>query len=624
MAGLLTDDIDMDDLFESTSSEDLDFSHTGDYQDEYIGAEGPHGLGVDDSSDPGNPLTWDAFDTGFPPLEGLDTVIQNPQVDPDDVAQQLEQLAAEDDNVAITWPNVHPVAMVSPISSTLYSMNYNLADFLQIWASQRRGDHLGPLGNQVLGKERGRIPWRRKVEAQCDTHLTHVQYADLEGDQCDFQGIDWEDLGVTRRDARERRLLTYKNYVNMENSDRWHPQLPDIIIPRTESFFRFRRMDIRRNITLSHFQLRNILACSSRSHAFYTGSDVVHMFNPLSGEGKPVLKFEESQGAHFSTLAADHGVVVGGGFSGEYIFRRIDSGEDEKTACHEGIITTNYQSGITNHVQIHLSRRSSSPQAAFSSNDHRFRVLDLETETFVSEEAFPYALNCSVLSPDRRLRVVVGDHDEVLITAAESTRGSGQPEILQTLSGHRDFGFACDWADDGWTVATGFQDKAVKIWDARRFTDSKGDATPVCTLRAEMASVRSLRFSPIGSGKPVLVAAEEADFINIIDAQTFRSKQTVDFFGEIGGISFTNDGQDLMVLCCDRMRPGLIQLERCGLGAETSWDPYEEPLRSRDSMWRRSPHFDWPQSIFNEKKRFIESESKRRRKAVGLDAVEPF
>ncbi len=35
----------------------------------------------------------------------------------------------------------------------------------------------------------------------------------------------------------------------------------------------------------------------------------------------------------------------------------------------------------------------------------------------------------------------------------------------------------------------------------------------------------------------------EADFVNVIDAQTFDSKQTFDVFGEIGGASFTDDGR---------------------------------------------------------------------------------
>jgi WD40 repeat protein len=393
-----------------------------------------------------------------------------------------------------------------------------------------------------------------------------------------------------------------------------------------DSFFRFRRMDIRRNTHLSHFQLRNVLAATTRTQMFYTGSGVVHRFNPVSGEAKTVIRLPEAPHTQISTLAAGHGVLVAGGFNGEYMLRPVDGdGEDDLSRSCDGILTS-HQSGITNHVQVSLSRQSRSPRAAFASNDQVFRVLDIETKTYVSEEAFAVPINCSAISPDRRLRVMVGDSNKVLITTAESTLGSGRPEILQQLEGHRDFGFACDWADDGWTVATGFQDRLVNIWDARRWTDSSGRAMPVETIRTEMAGVRSLHFSPIGSGKRVLVATEEADFLNIIDAQTFRSKQTIDIFGEIGGTTFTNDGQDLVVLCTDRVRGGLIQLERCSLGAEASWDPDEIPgsLPSRELLGQRGRTFDWPRNHHNEWKMVGESQTRRRRKAASVDTLEPF
>ena len=338
------------------------------------------------------------------------------------------------------------------------------------------------------------------------------------------------------------------------------------------------------------------------------------------------MKLSDAPASQVTALAADHGVLVAGGFGGEYTLRHLDWGESEKTACHEGVITNN-MSGITNHVKVHQARTSSAPLAAFASNDHFFRVLDINTETWLSREKFDFALNCTAVSPDRRLRVMVGDSLNVIITAAESRLSGGKPEILHKLPGHRDYGFACDWADDGWTIATAFQDKSVKIWDARRFTDNSGNSVPVCTISSEMAGVRSLRFSPIGSGKRVLVAAEEADFINIIDAQTFQSKQTVDVFGELGGISFTNGGQDLMVLCCDRTRGGILQLERCGAGNEDEvmWSSEEEQFGQRNYQRRRGAStYDWPRSMFTEEKRVKESASRRRWKAAAQVDLEPF
>lgn len=296
--------------------------------------------------------------------------------------------------------------------------------------------------------------------------------------------------------------------------------------------------------------------------------------NPVSGKTELFLNNSDvtGLGAVISTLDANHGVLMAGTFNGEYYLKNLYT--EDKKCYSDGQITPNL-AGITNHIQIHRPRRSGSPIAAISSNDDGFRVMDLATEKFLLQTRYQYALNCTNISPDGRLRAMVGDDFKVLITDADT----GQ--IQQELAGHRDFGFSCDWSDDGWTVATGFQDKGVKIWDARRWCDSRGISTPICTIRSEMAGVRNLRFSPVGSGKRVLVAAEEADFVNIIDAQRFKTKQTVDVFGEIGGIAFTNGGQDLNVLLSDRNRGGLLQLERCGGGPEPffgkSWQRFTDP-----------------------------------------------
>ncbi|KAL2158544.1 hypothetical protein VTH06DRAFT_4311 [Thermothelomyces fergusii] len=498
----------------------------------------------------------------------------------------------------------HPLSFSNPNPLTIGPSNLCLVDFLHHWARQSR---------ILQGAARGSCPWPARVNKLLSLEDESVEYDDLEGDQCDLQGIDWEDIGVSRRDARERRLLTYSNYMNIAGSDRWTPDLPDVDLPRRDNFFRFRRLDVRRNVHLSHFQLRNVLASTSRSRVFYPAIGSVQQFNPMSGHGRPVMELSDAPHSQVSSLAAGHGVLVAGSFDGQYLLRHLDSGEPDKTACHEGVIT-NYASGITNHVAVYQARTSTTPLAAFASNDKRFRVLDLAAETWLSEEVHEFAPNCTALSPDGRLRVLVGDSLDVLITAAEPTRPNGQPDILRRLSGHRDYGFACDWADDGWTIATGFQDKTVKIWDARRFTDSSGNALSVCTIRSEMVGVRSLRFSPIGSGKRVLVAAEEADFINIIDAQTFRSKQTIDVFSELGGISFENGGQDLLVLCCDPARGGILQLERCGQRDESTWGSDSEDSR------------DWPQSVFTEERRSRKGWYRMRGKAAAAAHVDldPF
>ena len=389
-------------------------------------------------------------------------------------------------------------------------------------------------------------------------------------------------------------------------------------------------MDFDHSVHLSHFQLRNLLSCASRDHIFYAGRSIVHHYTPTRSPGssgltsvamdltnpavQPLHAFSGG-GVQISTLTVAHDILVAGGFSGEYGMVNLRAPKETKHT--EGIIT-HHLNGITNHVQVHLPRNSSSPVAAFASNDMSMRVLDISTNKFIAEHKYEHAINCTAISPDQRLRALVGDNRNVMICNAETG------EILQDLEGHRDFGFACDWADDGWTVATGNQDMQVKIWDARKWTSSSGLAYPVATIAAEMAGVRKLKFSPLGSGKRVLIAAEPADFVNVIDAETFSSKQTLHFFGEIGGMDFTNDGQDLIVANCDNMRGGIMEFERCNLAAEATHDvdEHEDYVVGRHRT-RRERGYDWKNSdeeiVRHTKSRGTEMQRGRRAAILGTD-----
>ncbi|KAK2026117.1 WD domain-containing protein [Colletotrichum zoysiae] len=536
------------------------------------------GHGFLDPAGPQHPTPLDT--TPFHPMLHVGNIEEDD--DDDDVfypsvAEQLQQFqAATVDEEEAAWQATGPPAISNPISSTLGPENPGLTDFLKDWAWRNRYQSRGP------------SPGIIQISEQAARQITRVRYSELQGNRCDAQGINWEELGVTRKNARERRSLDYKNYTNRTDSDIWAPHLPDRIIRNTEDFFRFRRMDIRQNVHLAHFQLRNILACAGRSHAFYPGLGAVHQINPVSGESEVAMDLSDMIGVQISTLDSNCGVLIAGTFNGEYCMRNIHSQDKKYT---EGQIT-NHISGITNHLQIHQSRNSSAPMAAFASNDQGFRIMDVATEKFILDTQYGCPINCSALSADRRLRVMVGDNYNVLIASADTG------EILQELEGHRDFGFACDWSDNGWTVATGFQDMSVKLWDARMWTNSDGTSKPLTTIRSEMAG---------------------ADYVNIIDIQTLAHKQTFDIFGEIGGVEFTNDGQDLNILCMDRTRGGLIQLERCDVGYGANYEYAHQPA-PLDPWWRSSqsgiltdPEMHRPKTM-----------SKRERSTACFDDLEPF
>ncbi|KAI9684135.1 MAG: hypothetical protein M1829_003405 [Trizodia sp. TS-e1964] len=389
----------------------------------------------------------------------------------------------------------------------------------------------------------------------------YIRPRDLQNSTRDIQGIDWPRLGVTQERGREMRRQLYQNYMSLRQPQQEEP-LARYLRDR-ETYFRFRQTDLSNIAHLSHFQLRNVISATSRCDVYYAAkSEIVHV-NPTTGKSRTIMECE-SNSSHFSgktkisTMTAAHGILVAGGFYGEYSMTRLDYGS--KTDLVEGMVTTN-ENGITNHVHTILSRSSGLPLAVFSSNDNKIRTLDCTTNRFISTHEFDWPVNCTATSPDGRLQVIVGDHTGIAITEAHSGH------TLHTLSGHSDFGFACDWADDGYHIATGNQDKQVRIYDARNFS------APLAILHAELAGVRSLRFSPVGSGKRVLLMAEPADYVHVVDAHLFNSEQLLPMFGEIGGVAMSPSGDEIFIANTDRRVGGIIEYER---------------VRTRDTTKRRN------------------------------------
>ncbi|KAI1208890.1 YVTN repeat-like/Quino protein amine dehydrogenase [Annulohypoxylon truncatum] len=510
-----------------------------------------------------------------PPIDASDVIAPPPPIAAIPPLPEVQDL---EDDVDPANAGLHPMALSNANPMSLGPENPHVMQFLELWEWSNQAD--------ITLRANSPVPLFREIRRLARECPPRVEYKELRGDDYDFQGISWRKLGVTRNIARRRRMATFHNYVNRSASDVWHKGSSDRLLPPVENYFRYKSMDIRRDVRLLHFQLRNILGVASRTRIFYPSFTTVKEHDPTTGKDKTAMRFENQTGACVSTLTANEDILIAGGFYGTYQYRNLNSklGVDS----HEGQLT-NHNSGITNHVQLHSSRHSSTPLAAFASNDFGFRMVDLSMNKITSEIMYDFAMNCSALSPDMRLRVIVGDHENVLITDAESG------EILQNLEGHKDFGFACDWAPDGWTVATGNQDKTIRIWDARKWKNSNGEAQSIAVVRSEMAGARSLRFSPLGSGKRILVAAEEADFVTLVDAQTFSTRQTFDIFGELGGVAFANGGHDLIALSCDLSRGGVMHLERCDAGAEDTFS-YADRGHLEDVPWWWTPGYDWMQS----------------------------
>jgi len=496
----------------------------------------------------------------------------------------------------------------------------------------------------------------------------------------DFQGIHWSRFQTTKEVAREVRRRTYTNHVNEVDIPTYYTsslvsnpgafgsrfykmKFSNETMPSTDRHFDFRETNMKFKSYVSHFQLRHSLSASSKNALFHTlkpeiGFDYgayvpldkyidakISCFNPETSTSECVMDFSKrvdinsSRLFRPSTLNAGNGVLVVGSFEGTYAMKSLSATFEAKPTM--GVVTESGPEGSTNHIQNYPDRRSGLPQVAISSNDRTIRILDCTTNKFVGVQHYPYAVNCSTISPDGRLRLLVGDDCLPIVANAETG------EEITRLQGHTNFGFACDWAQDGVTMATGHQDGFVRVWDARNLSQSTH------SIPMEMAGSRTLQFSPVGSGKRVLVIAEPGDFVHIVDAQTFQSKQVIEFFGDISGISMPPDGSSLYIANNDPRYGGLMEFERSwGSSVRDFQPPRKRPARGideeywtamkgisslvdsenrRDGMERpnlaerwlgfntwRSPTFDWlPDEDLDDDPRVVRSRAHRNRHGLG-------
>ena len=411
-------------------------------------------------------------------------------------------------------------------------------------------------------------------------------------EQCDYQGIHWSWFQTTKQEAREVRRMTYRNLRNLGPPDQefatkaFKARFPGAVLPSSDCYFRFNEMDTIRRPDFSHLQLRHNLSATSKNAIFYANRPSRHdfvptpdswrsqhrtivCFNPETGTERCAMDVKKRHNkddpkiSNVHTLTAGNGVLVAGSFEGVYAMKSLSA--DFESAPVTGTIAAG-DDVSTNHIHTHLDRQSGLPRVVFDSNDRTLRILDCATSKWVACHKYIYQVNCSTTSPDGRLRLLNGDSCEPIVANAET----GEP--LAKLPGHTDFGFACDWAPDGITMATGHQDGLVQVWDARKLSQS------VQTIAMEQAGCRSLQFSPLGSGKRVLVLAEPADFVHVVDAQTFESRQTIDFFGEISGISMLPDGSKLYIANADAKYGGIMEFERSWNGSKYD----RRPLRVQD------------------------------------------
>ncbi|KAL8204660.1 hypothetical protein R6Q57_010283 [Mikania cordata] len=372
----------------------------------------------------------------------------------------------------------------------------------------------------------------------------------------DIQGIPWERLNITRECYRRTRLEQYRNYENI-------PLSGDAVDKKCKQkskggyYYEFFHNTRSVKPTILHFQLRNLVWAASKHDVYLMSNFSIMHWSSLSQNLTEILNFsghvaptEKHAGSllegftqtQISTLAVNNGFLVAGGFQGELACKRLD--KQGVSFCTR---TTYEDNAITNAIEIY-DTLSGGMHFMASNNDCGVREYDMDGFQLVNHFCFPWPVNHTSLSPDRKLITVVGDNLHGLLV--DSTSG----KTVATVEGHLDYSFASAWHPNGKIFATGNQDKTCRVWDLRNLSD------PISILKGNMGAVRSVRFSSDGQ---FLVVAEPADFVHVYNTNlNYEKRQEIDFFGEISGVSLSPDDETLYIGVWDRTYASLLQFNK--------------------------------------------------------------
>jgi len=417
----------------------------------------------------------------------------------------------------------------------------------------------------------------------------------------DIQGIQWNELGISRRSYRARRMLHYVPHTNLVK-----PKLQSGLAtasPNYENeFFEFVRQTTKVLPSFVHFQLRHML-CAPTKHDVYTLDDSsINLYNPVSQKTATVLDLssegldqasELNENGHICPccIAVEGDLLMVGGYKGEFLVKNMATMTvlDNKNSS-----LTDADNCITNSISVYDSHGHGKRVLA-ANNDCFVKSLDLQTLQAVNEYKVEWAVNHSSGSPDGKVVCLVGDSTEVLIADANSR------EIVHTLRGHLDYSFSSSFHPlSPHYLATANQDGTARVWDLR------STKTSVEVLSGRLAAMRAAKYSPNGD---YLFCAEEADYVHIYDMTTSpssassssasslsslssssssssssvigsadhlqskqqRQGQLIDIFGEIAGFDVTPDGQSLFIGVSDRLYGCLLEFELKSSTEDVYW-----------------------------------------------------
>jgi WD40 repeat protein len=371
----------------------------------------------------------------------------------------------------------------------------------------------------------------RRDPPPCHSPKQTISPTDLSSGEFDYQGIPWSRFSISRSEYRTKRVREYTNYNNVN----WTAQLElrrrnelDRLRNVSYTHFRFGQTYKGINPTIDHFQLRHLLCADSirNNMIYYVSNSTMYQFDKRTRTSRKIHSSNQPQ--QLASCHADHGLAVTGSFDSEVVVSRL--GVVIFCAKISGI-----ENSITNHVSV-----LNQTHVLCGNNDSYLSEIDLAGGRICSRKKLPFAVN-HVAVRDENIFSISGDTCDVVLT----DRRVPDPTTTH-LTGHLDFSFSSAWLPNSeYILATGAQDGTCRVWDVRR------PGRALKCVGSLLGAVRSVKFSPDGHW---LGFSEPADFVHVYDVHSnFSSCQAIDFFGNIGGITFSADSSTLSVAVADTM-----------------------------------------------------------------------
>ncbi|KAK7332671.1 hypothetical protein VNO80_29426 [Phaseolus coccineus] len=394
---------------------------------------------------------------------------------------------------------------------------------------------------------------RRMILSSCETSAEeHAR----EWDKKDIQGISWELMDCSRERFRKYRL---RHLLSTEKV----PLKEDCKETKTGAeYYSFAKYDCCSMSTEQNYEdsYNAGMVWSTSKDDVYLGTRYQIGHCPaLISKNTTILDLEGHvapselhPGNHMggfymtqiSAMTVRDKLLIVGGTEGQLICKHLD-----RPGVSFCVPPSCEPQGKINAIDIY-KHRSGTIHFMTSGQNCSVKDFDAETFQFFSDFRFPWPVNHVSWSPDGKMFVAVGDDPQGKLVDAKSGK------IIDSMSGH--FGYTCSSAwhpNNEYNFATGNQDRTCRIWDARNLS------TSVYVLEGNARGITSICFTSDGE---FMAMGEDLDYVhvyNVIDE--FETKQEIDIFGHVSGLSFSPDTNSLFIGVSMDCFPTHLKFSRC-------------------------------------------------------------